>query len=60
MRRDPFRSLAPLPPDESTHVVDAVMDYLDTLSSGSPAAHDMVALHVKELEAVVKGLDLEG
>ena len=52
MRRDSFSSLAPLPPDGSTHVVDAVMDYLDTLSSGSPAAHAMAALHMWELEAV--------
>ena len=63
MRRDSFSSLAPSPaqtPDQSTHVVDAVMDYLDTLSSGAPAAHDKLALHMCELEAVVEGLDLEG
>jgi hypothetical protein len=41
-------------------VVDAVFDYLDTLSSGSPAACDVAALHTWELEAVVDGLDLEG
>ena len=43
----------------STHVVDAVMDYLDTLSSGPPAAKDMAALHLCELEAVVEGLGIE-
>ena len=59
-------------PEQSTHVVDAVLDYLDTLSSGCCAAHDincqtgqtslaaMAALHLSELEAVVEGLDLEG
>ena len=63
VRRDSFSSLAPSPaqmPDQSTHVVDAVMDYLDTLSSGSPAAHDKLALHIWELETVVEGLDLDG
>jgi len=62
VRRDSFSPLAPSPAqtrDESTHVVDAVMDYLDTLSSGSPAAHDMAALHMWELEAVAEVLDLE-
>ena len=61
--RRSFSSLAPSQaqtPDESTHVVDAVLDYLDTLSSGSPAACDVAALHTWELEAVVDGLDLEG
>jgi hypothetical protein len=41
------------PSDQSTHVVDAVMDYLDTLSSGCAAAHDTAAVHRCELEAVV-------
>jgi len=63
VRGDSSSSLAPPPaqtPYQSTNVVDAVMDYLDTLSSGSPAAHDKVALHMWELEAVVEGSDLEG
>jgi len=62
VRRDSFSPLDPSPaqtPDQSIHVVDAVMDYLGTLSSGSPAAHDMAALHMWELEAVAEGLDLE-
>ena len=45
---------------QSTHVVDAVMDYLDTLSSGCAAAHDTAAAHRCELEAVVNGLELMG
>ena len=62
VRRDPFSSRAPSPaqtPDKSTPVVDAVMDYLDTLSSGFPAAHDMMALHIWELEAVAEGLNFD-
>jgi hypothetical protein len=55
-------------PAPSCHVVDAVMDYLDTLdststltlASGCAASYDMTARHLCELEAVVEGLDLEG
>jgi len=63
---DSFGYLAPppaqrsCPSGQSTHVVDAVMDYLDTLSSGCAAAHDTAAVHRCELEAVVDGLDLKG
>ncbi|KAJ1496376.1 hypothetical protein T484DRAFT_1923352 [Baffinella frigidus] len=44
---------------QNTHVVDAVMDYLDSLSSGC-ATQAKAARHLSELEAVVEGLDLEG
>jgi hypothetical protein len=47
------------PNGQNTHVVDAVMDYLDTLSSGCAVAKDTASLHVLELEAAVEGLDLE-
>ncbi|KAJ1496384.1 hypothetical protein T484DRAFT_1759643 [Baffinella frigidus] len=46
-------------PKESC-VVEAVLDYLDTLSSGCAAAHDVAALHCCELEAVVESLDVDG
>jgi hypothetical protein len=50
----------PLPSaDQSCHVVDAVMDYLDTLSSGCTSA-GIAAVHHAELEAVVDGVDVEG
>jgi hypothetical protein len=45
--------------EKSCHVVDAVMDYLDTLSSGCTSA-GMAAVHHLELEAVVGGIDVEG
>jgi hypothetical protein len=55
-----YLAISPAPtPEQSTHVVDAVMDYLDTLSSGCAATEDMTAAHRCELEAVVQGLDLE-
>ena len=63
---DSFGYFAPPPAQRScssghsTHVVDAVMDYLDTLASGCAAAHDTAAAHRCELEAVVDGLDLKG
>jgi len=59
----PFSYLAPSQaptPEQSTHVVDAVLDYLDTPSAVCSAAHDMAAVYLCELEAVVEGLDLEG
>ena len=40
--------------EPSCHVVDAVMDYLDTLSAGGGA------VYYGELEAVVEAMDLEG
>ena len=46
-------------PCRTTHVVDAVMDYLDSLT-GSPPAKCRAAVHLCELEAVADGLDLEG
>jgi hypothetical protein len=45
--------------EQSYNVVDAVMDYLDTLSSGC-TSEDMAAVHHLELEAVVDGVDVEG
>jgi len=45
--------------EQSCNVVDAVMDYLDTLSSGCTSAK-MAAVHHLELEAVVGGEDVEG
>jgi hypothetical protein len=51
---------APLPSaEQSCNVVDAVMDYLDTLSSGC-TSEGMAAVHHDELEAVVDGVDAEG
>ncbi|KAJ1483195.1 hypothetical protein T484DRAFT_1801352 [Baffinella frigidus] len=44
---------SPLTPQQRCTVVDAVLDYLDTLSSGCAAAEDTTALHLYELEAVV-------
>ncbi|KAJ1476252.1 hypothetical protein T484DRAFT_1825634 [Baffinella frigidus] len=45
--------------EQSCNVVDAVMDYLDTLSSGC-TSKGMAAVHHLELEAVVDGADVEG
>jgi hypothetical protein len=44
--------------EQSCNVVDAVMDYLDTLSSGC-TSEGMAAVHTAELEAVVDGFDVE-
>ncbi|KAJ1475406.1 hypothetical protein T484DRAFT_1828551 [Baffinella frigidus] len=52
----PFMSLdafAAHTPQQRCTVVAAVLDYLDTLSSGCAAAEDTTALHLYELEAVV-------
>jgi hypothetical protein len=46
--------------EQSCHVVDAVMDYLDTLSSGCTISAGMAAVHHLELEAVVGRIDVEG
>ncbi|KAJ1477490.1 hypothetical protein T484DRAFT_1821069 [Baffinella frigidus] len=43
--------------EQSCNVVDAVMDYLDTLSSGCTISAGMAAVHHLELEAVVEGAD---
>jgi hypothetical protein len=49
----------PLPSTEqSCNVVDAVMDYLDTLSSGCTSA-GMAAVHHSELEAIVECVTVE-
>mmetsp|Transcript_54472 Transcript_54472/g.128933 ORF Transcript_54472/g.128933 Transcript_54472/m.128933 type:complete len:205 (-) Transcript_54472:44-658(-) len=49
----------PLPSaKQSCNVADAVMDYLDTLSSGCTSAGMAAVLH-SELEEVVEGVDVE-